>query len=871
MNFRFTSCLFGFVLFWFDLSAQLEKTSDALSYEQNSKIVILIEQPSIELLNRYVLPNQVNSRYVEISTRPIETTDIKDSKWTLLRHYISNGQTKFSINSDKPLFFTSGISGFGMASPGDSIHIKLDNNGRVFSGRGFNKLKLLDEIEKQKKQLKSPVRHAVFVKSLSDYLKMNSYLDKQLNLIIPLLNSYNSRIPTFEFECIKSMVINEIENSRATAFHALFVNIRSTNPGITAGNLAAIFDSTMSKPTALWLRSMSTGYFELFYYYQFIRNEVLRKFEFNISHDLINTDSKRWSIYYTTAKQNYKGLLREKLMAWFLVDKAVKLAQDDPYRDLMFTDYYSQSEYPEFKNWVRKYEKQSAQSDGLVAPDFLLTDQNGKIVTKKEISGKLTLINFWFDECLESSQINKTLGKIKDHFKNDTNVIFLSVSTDSDKNRWINSIGQEKNYAKNTIYTYTGGVGTNHNMIKKYLVSSCTDIIILDPDGKLISYPLSDFRQDNGEQLITILKKKSAEHLNEHHALSNDGPYVFYEKDLPVSYCIRNNYLEKLRFESNKVPLVRVQTDESGKSFSVSLKSKLTNEQSEFKMPPKVLALSDLEGNFQALRLLLQKNEVIDENLNWVFGKGHLVLIGDMFDRGLQVTECLWLIYSLEEKAKTAGGYIHFILGNHEIMNLQGNHRYVEPKYKDNAALMGKTVTQLFDETSELGRWLRTKNIIEKIGNLLFLHGGVSQSVNSINLSVREINTLARPYYAGNIDSSNEKLLKLFNTRTSPFWFRGYYGDLDEVKEIPTMEDINRSLAKFGVQYIVTGHSIVADTVSMWYDGKVINTDTKHAADKSEGLLVEHDTFFRVNDQGSKFLLFPSIGNNEKSIYTKNR
>ncbi len=45
---------------------------------------------------------------------------------------------------------------------------------------------------------------------------------------------------------------------------------------------------------------------------------------------------------------------------------------------------------------------------------------------------------------------------------------------------------------------------------------------------------------------------------------------------------------------------------------------------------------------------------------------------GDMFDRGDQVTECLWLVYALEETAKAAGGYVHFILGNHELMNLQG-------------------------------------------------------------------------------------------------------------------------------------------------------------------------------------------------------
>ena len=45
------------------------------------------------------------------------------------------------------------------------------------------------------------------------------------------------------------------------------------------------------------------------------------------------------------------------------------------------------------------------------------------------------------------------------------------------------------------------------------------------------------------------------------------------------------------------------------------------------------------------------------------------------------VTEVLWLIYSLEEKAKAAGGYVHYILGNHEIMNMSNDLRYVQNRY----------------------------------------------------------------------------------------------------------------------------------------------------------------------------------------------
>ena len=35
----------------------------------------------------------------------------------------------------------------------------------------------------------------------------------------------------------------------------------------------------------------------------------------------------------------------------------------------------------------------------------------------------------------------------------------------------------------------------------------------------------------------------------------------------------------------------------------------------------------------------------MDEKYQWIFGKGHLVICGDLFDRGNDVAAELWLIY----------------------------------------------------------------------------------------------------------------------------------------------------------------------------------------------------------------------------------
>lgn len=280
--------------------------------------------------------------------------------------------------------------------------------------------------------------------------------------------------------------------------------------------------------------------------------------------------------------------------------------------------------------------------------------------------------------------------------------------------------------------------------------------------------------------------------------------------------------------------------------FSIRLKGDLFNEPSTFMYGEKLLVISDIEGNFQQLRQLLEKNKVINSRYTWTFDNGHLIILGDCFDRGELVAECLWLIYCLEEKARKAGGYVHFILGNHEIMNMNGDWRYVHPKYAIRPNTSRHPTTALYDANNELWRWLRTKNIMEKVGDTLFVHGGISSEILQLNLSIQEINNLSRPYYTEAAETfSDPRLYTLFNSESSPFWYRGYY------QESATEELVDATLKHFGVKTIVTGHTVV-EHVSSYYNGKIINIDTDHAAGNSEALLIKGHRFYKVDSTGKR-------------------
>lgn len=291
-----------------------------------------------------------------------------------------------------------------------------------------------------------------------------------------------------------------------------------------------------------------------------------------------------------------------------------------------------------------------------------------------------------------------------------------------------------------------------------------------------------------------------------------------------------------------------VNTDIPGRTFTVQLKQKLVNEKPEYGGVKKMLVISDIEGNFEALRKLLQGNRVIDENFNWTFGKDHVVFVGDFVDRGKMVTEVLWLVYSLEEKAKAAGGYVHYILGNHEIMNMSNDLNYVNERYLQHAALMNKPYMQLFGPDAEIGRWLATKNVAEKIGNVLFAHGGISTYINFLNISLKELNEITRPYYTDTTYKYKDDRLNIIYSDLGPFWYRNYY-------KAPraSMEQIDSTLDNYRVKHISTGHTIIAKEISSVYGGKVYNTDVHHAEGHSEALLIDNGNFWRVNAAGEKF------------------
>lgn len=191
----------------------------------------------------------------------------------------------------------------------------------------------------------------------------------------------------------------------------------------------------------------------------------------------------------------------------------------------------------------------------------------------------------------------------------------------------------------------------------------------------------------------------------------------------------------------------------------------------------RVVALGDLHGGIEALETMLRRTELVDDAGAWRGEGGCLVQLGDMVDRGARSREVVARLRALQEAHPER---VFVLLGNHEILNLIGDLRYVaadefaayaadesaeerraafetwaaRPEQADAAP---ESLRRAFDELyppgwfahrrafapdGDPGAWLLGRPVAVELAGTLYVHGGLS--AGDCALPLAEINRRAR-------------------------------------------------------------------------------------------------------------------------------
>ncbi len=228
----------------------------------------------------------------------------------------------------------------------------------------------------------------------------------------------------------------------------------------------------------------------------------------------------------------------------------------------------------------------------------------------------------------------------------------------------------------------------------------------------------------------------------------------------------------------------------------------------------RIVAIGDLHGDLEATRRALRTAGAIDEKDAWIGGDLVIVQTGDDIDRGDQDKAVLDLIERLEGEAKKAGGALVALNGNHEIMNVQGDFRYVTgdanrafgaasgPLASDpRVAAMpesarGRAVA--FLPGAPYAKMLAKRSVTVIVGDSLFVHGGVLPA--HVRYGLTRIDREVSAW----MDGQSKAPPKVATDEDAPVWTRRYSED-------PAKADckmLNDVLTSLGAKRMVVGHTV---------------------------------------------------------------
>lgn len=294
----------------------------------------------------------------------------------------------------------------------------------------------------------------------------------------------------------------------------------------------------------------------------------------------------------------------------------------------------------------------------------------------------------------------------------------------------------------------------------------------------------------------------------------------------------------------------------------------------------RIIAVGDLHGDYQAWMTIARAAGLVDARGRWASGSTTFVQLGDVLDRWPDSLKIVRSLQELQKQAPRKGGKVIVLLGNHEAMNLIGDFRYTTPGefaafaddqsaarreklYQLNKAAIERSYRtsnpQMTAEAAhrawiastplgwvehklawmpsgEFGQWATRNPAIVKIGETLFVHGGISSEFAKIPLD--EVNKRV----AAAMAAGDESPKSILTDPLGPLWYRGLVrADSDAEAErtenargAPTGpgprptpdQELSTVLSAYGAKHLVIGHTPILSGITITNSGRLVRIDT---------------------------------------------
>ncbi|RKP05463.1 Metallo-dependent phosphatase-like protein [Thamnocephalis sphaerospora] len=218
----------------------------------------------------------------------------------------------------------------------------------------------------------------------------------------------------------------------------------------------------------------------------------------------------------------------------------------------------------------------------------------------------------------------------------------------------------------------------------------------------------------------------------------------------------------------------------------------------------RIVAVGDLHGDMDSALSVLRMARVIDNSGRWSGGSNTvLVQTGNIIDYGPDTKDLLTFFAQLVQEANRAGGRVIQLLGNHEIMNMAHDLRFVRERSDEFLSPESRATT--FSSTGYLGFRLSNLPVVRQINDTVFVHGGIT--LRWADNDIQVINQYAKAQldsYIKRKDTGTAARYPFVLDESSPIHYDGYLEDPERV----ACEALQRVLLAMGVKRMVVGHTL---------------------------------------------------------------
>ncbi len=228
--------------------------------------------------------------------------------------------------------------------------------------------------------------------------------------------------------------------------------------------------------------------------------------------------------------------------------------------------------------------------------------------------------------------------------------------------------------------------------------------------------------------------------------------------------------------------------------------------------PARLVAIGDLHGDMQATIRVLRLAGAVDSGGRWIGGRLVVVQTGDIVDRGGDEREILALFDRLAVEAEQAGGAIHLLNGNHELMNAYFDFRYVTDEgFRTFTEEVATSATPLpekvtaeqrgralaFAPGGPIARSLARRPTMMVLNGIAFVHGGIlpEHARRGLELMNREVSDWL---------NGNAPQPEWIRGSESPVWTRLYSKEPDK----EACDTAREALGILGARLMVVGHTV---------------------------------------------------------------